>query len=118
MDIGYTLGLLGLAGICWAGSCYFDKRQKKLAAQHCIEVTATICEYLPLEGADRKGRPVFSTVLSYRVNEQEYQVQLDDQIPAADQKPIGSSVRLLCSKQDPSECMLADFPVKKGFFGL
>lgn len=118
MDIGYTLLLLALAGACWAGSRYFENRQNKLKQQHCIEVNATVCDYAEMEGADRKGRPIFSTVLSYTVEGKEYTVHLEDKVAQADQKPIGSVVRLLCSKQDPSECMLADFPVKKGLFGL
>ncbi len=118
MDIAYTLGLLAMAAIFWAGSRHFEKRQKTLTQQYCIEVDAVISSYAPLDEADKRGRPVFATVLSYQVEGKEYEVQLDDKIPQADQKPIGSAVRLLCSRQDPSECILADFPAKKGLFGL
>lgn len=117
MNLSYTLLLLVLAGICWLGSRYFENRQKKLTDAHCIRVKAKVQDYAPLESADRKGRPVFSTILEYEVEGKEYQVQLDDQVPEAFKQPVGSIVELLCSKTDPSQCMLAELPVKKGLFG-
>lgn len=117
MNIPYTLLLLALAGGCWLASKYFEKRQQKLKEQHCISVQGKVCRYAPLEGADRKGRPVFATVLSYEVEGKSYEVQLDDQIAEVDQKPEGTSIELLCDKNDPSQCMLAEFPIKKGLFG-
>ncbi len=118
MDWQTTILLLLLALGCWLGSKYFEKRQQALVDKHCFEVTATVTDYIPLEGADRKGRPVFATVLSYTIEGKEYQVQLDDRIAEQEQQAIGSPVKLFCSKQDPSECMLAQPPRKKNLFGL
>ena len=116
MDLGYTLILLVLAAGCWAGSRYFEKRQNRLARQHCVPVSASVCGYVPLEGADRKGRPVFATCLEYQLDGKEYQVQLDDQVAEADQQPLGTAVQLLCSREDPTQCMLAECPKRKGWF--
>lgn len=66
--------------------------------------------------ADRKGRPVFATCLEYQLEGKEYQVQLDDQVAEADQQPLGTAVQLLCSREDPTQCMLAEFPKRKGWF--
>lgn len=118
MDWKTTLILLLLAVACWLGSKYFEKRQKALVDRYCLKVDATVADYVPLEGADRKGRPVFATVLHYEVDGKSYEVQLDDRIAAQDQLLIGSKVKLLCSKEDPSECMPEQQPKKRNLFGL
>ena len=41
---------------------------------------------------------------------------MDDQVAEADQQPLGTAVQLLCSREDPTQCMLAEFPKRKGWF--
>lgn len=116
MDPVYIAVMLCLAAAFYGGSKYFEHRQKKMQAEHCHTVTARVCGYTPLEGADKKGRPIFATRLAYEVEGKQYEVQLDDQVAEVDQLPEGSAMELLCSREDPSQCMLTEFPRRKGWF--
>ena len=56
------------------------------------------------------------TYTGERMEEALLRVQLDDQVAEADQQPLGTAVQLLCSREDPTQCMLAEFPKRKGWF--
>lgn len=112
----YIAVMVLLAAVLYAASKYFERRQARMAQERCIRVTGRVVSYAPLEGVlDRKGRTVAATRVAYEVEGKPYEIELDDQIAEADQE-VGEEIPLLCDKEDPSQCFIDRFPVKKGWF--